>query len=135
MKEDLNVYEEMGQPRPLRETSIYLLLEDGPALARARLARYDRDDSSLTEGMGGNGVGILLHGLVSALSSPLRFSLRGSGAGIQTPSRQWDEVVFWQEACISATFCWYLLLVARTQSFCKVLVPRLLSQPEVAAVL
>lgn len=59
-----------------------------PALPGAGLARYDRAGSRLTEGMGRNWVGILLSGLVSALLSPLRFPLRGSGAGIQIPSRQ-----------------------------------------------
>lgn len=53
------------------QRSIYLLLVDGPALARAGLANDVRDGSSLTEGMGRNRVGVFLPGLVSALPSPL----------------------------------------------------------------
>lgn len=111
------------------QRSIYFLLVDGPALARAGLASDVRDGSSLTEGMGRNRVGVFLRGLVSALPSPLswlcggealRFSLRGSGAGIRIPSRQWDEAMFWQKACTAAVFGWYLMLVARTQSSCEV---------------
>lgn len=51
------------------QRNIYLLLADGPALAR--LARDGRDGSSLAEGMGRNGVELLLRGLVSALPNSL----------------------------------------------------------------
>lgn len=53
------------------QRNIYLLLADGPALARAGLARDGRDGSSLAEGMDRNGVELLLRGLVSALPNSL----------------------------------------------------------------